>query len=363
MSGIVWFSIFTFASIFANSVTNLLYLRVLACTGLGGTVPISIVLVNEYAPKRSRGKWVALMFMGFSFGQSVAGLLSAWLVPAFGWRSIFIFGGIVPLILCTVLYYKLPESLRFLVIKNKNREEIVSLVSQLQPGIVVGPDTQFIIEEEKKTVKLSPKLLFVGALIIVTPLIWLVYIINSSTVYFLNSWLPQLQTASGFSLREASITTSIFHLGGMLCTIVVGWLFDKRGMLALSIFPLLGCLIMATLGYPKSVLVTSISLFFAGFFVIGTQSILTITTPTFYPTSIRASASGLAMSIAKIGSILGPIIGGILMSAKLSLKELYFINGGVLAISMSIIFTLGLIAQRHCHKVNDSVSDSINTAA
>ena len=59
MIGIIWFSLFTFANIFADSVTSFLYLRVLACIGLGGTVPISIVLVNEYAPKGSRGKWVA----------------------------------------------------------------------------------------------------------------------------------------------------------------------------------------------------------------------------------------------------------------------------------------------------------------
>lgn len=345
MIGIIWFSLFTFACSFADSVTSLLYLRVLACIGLGGAVPLTIVLVNEYAPKRSRGKWVAYMFMGFPFGQSLGGLLSAWLLPIYGWQSIFIFGGIVPLLLLIALYFKLPESLKFLVVKNKDQGEITRLVSLLQPGIAIGPDTQFIVSTEEKNVKPSPKSLFVGALIVVTPLIWLFYIINSSTVYFLNSWLPQLQVASGFSLREASISTSVYHLGGMVCTLVVGWLFDKRGMLALSIFPLLGCLIVATLGYPKSVILTTISLFFAGFFVIGTQAILTITTPTFYPTYFRASANGVAMSIGKIGSILGPVIGGILMSAKPSLKILYFMNSAALAIGLTIVLALGIVSK------------------
>lgn len=298
------------------------------------------------------------MFTGFPFGQSVGGLLSAWLLPTFGWQSLFIFGGIAPLLLLIALYFKLPESLRYLVIKNKNRGEITRLVSLLQPGIAISPDTQFIVKDEEKNAKLSPKSLFVGALIFVTPLIWLFYIINSSTVYFLNSWLPQLQVASGFSLREAALSTSLYHLGGMVCTLVVGWLFDKRGMLALSIFPLLGGLIVATLGYPKSVILTTISLFFVGFFVIGTQAILTVTTPAFYPTYLRASANGLAMSIGKIGSILGPVIGGILMSAKPSLKKLYFMNSAGLAIGLIIVFTLGIVSQRHYQIVDDSLSIS-----
>ncbi|MCL2336960.1 MAG: MFS transporter [Firmicutes bacterium] len=348
MIGIVWFSIFTLSCVWANSVHVLFYLRFLACVGLGGTVPLTIVLVNEYAPSRLRGRWVAGMFMGFSGGQGVGGILAAWLIPTFGWQSTFILGGTVPLLILIAIYFRVPESVKYLVVKNRDRDEVVRLVRLLQPGIAVGPDTVFFAEGgEMKEVIFTPKVLFAGVLAIATPLIWVFYILNSSTVYFFNSWLPQLQVASGFSVSHASLLTSVYQFSGMVCTLAVGWLFDKRGMLALVILPLFACLSVAVLGYPKSVVFMVINILFAGFFVVGTQAILTITTPIWYPTGYRSSANGLAMGLAKIGSISGPIIGGVLISANLPLKNLYLLNSIVLGIAVFIVLILALLYQRH----------------
>ncbi|MEW9668102.1 MFS transporter [Ammoniphilus sp. 3BR4] len=350
-------SLFTLASSWASSPTGLMYMRFLACIGLGGTVPLAIVHVNEYAPLGSRGKWVSIMFTGFPVGHALGGLIAAWLIPAFGWQSIFLVGGIAPLLLIIGLLFMLPESLRFLVLKNSKRSKIMKLVSSLKPDLQIRPDAEIVLEEETKSMNFSPRLLFQGSLRMLTPLIWILYILSSFVIYFLNSWLPHLFVSSGLSLENASVATSMYQLAGIVCGFVVGWLFDKRGMLACTIFPGAACLVVALLGYPMPVMFLISLVSAAGFFVIGTQMVLTVTTPNFYPTSYRSKANGMAMSIAKIGSISGPIVGGILLSSNLSIRQLFFLNSAAIALGAILMFTIALLYRRHFKAGKEVTSD------
>lgn len=340
-------SLFTLSSGWAISPESLMIMRFLACIGLGGTVPLAIVHVNEYAPQGSRGKWVSIMFTGFPVGHALGGLIAAWLIPAFGWQSIFLVGGIAPLLLLIGLLFMLPESLRYLVLKKSKRSKIMKLVSSLQPDLPIRPDDQIVLEEEAKSVNFTPRLLFQGPLRLVTPLIWMLYILSSFVIYFLNSWLPHLFVSSGLSLESASVATSMYQLAGIVCGLIVGWLFDKRGMLACTIFPAAACMSVALLGYPMPVMFLIILVTTAGFFVIGTQMVLTVTTPNFYPTSYRSKANGMAMSIAKIGSISGPIVGGMLLSSNLSIRQLFFINSAAIALGAILMFTIAILYGRH----------------
>lgn len=354
-----WFGVLTLFTIFSTSVTTLIVLRFLAALGLGGTVPLAIVLVNEYAPKRSRAKWVGFMFTGFPLGMSLGGFLAGWLIPNFGWKSIFIAGGIFPLLLIVALMLRLPESIKFLVLKNKNKEEITRVLLGLDPKLKIGPDTQFIMENEEKNVEFSPKMLFAGVLLFITPILWIYSIFSSFSIYFLNNWLPQVFVSSGLSLKDASFATSLYHLAGMLVGSAVGWLFDKRGMLACLIFPIVGSILVAVLGLPLTKTVLMFVVFAAGFFVVGVQMVLTVSTPMFYPTAYRSNANGIAMGIAKIGSIAGPIIGGILLSMKLPLNQLFMFISLAIIISGLLLTALGLFYRRHYIDVKDPViSDS-----
>src|SRR5580693_235270 len=108
------FGLGAFATAFAQDTTTLLLIRFLTGLGLGGAMPNAIALTSEYNPQRRRATMIMIMFCGFSLGAALGGLLAAYLIPQFGWRSVFIVGGIVPLLMLPVLAWRLPESVRFL---------------------------------------------------------------------------------------------------------------------------------------------------------------------------------------------------------------------------------------------------------
>lgn len=363
MFSTVIFSIFTLLTIFSNSLPTLIALRFLVGLGLGGTVPLCIVLVNEFAPKKAKGRWVAIMFTGFPLGMSAGGMIAAQLLENFDWHSIFLVGGIAPLIALFGVFFKLPESLRFLVINNKNRSEIANLITKLKPELKIYPTTEYTVDQVDQAVSFTPKLLFSKSLRFVTPLIWIASITSSFVVYFLNSWMPKLLVSSGLSLTDAAMTTSLYHLAGILAGPIVGWIFDRYGLLACVIFPISGSILTAILGFPMTGALLMLAVFSAGFFVIGTQGIMTASTPNFYPTAYRAKGNGIAMGIAKIGSISGPIIGGILI-AQLSLNRLFFVNSGIIAFAVILFLMLGILsvklfAERKMIEDEDTIEEPI----
>jgi len=357
MFSILMFSIFTLMTALADSIGSLIVYRFLVGLGLGGTVPLSIVLVNEYAPNNAKGRWVATMFVGFPLGMAVGGVIAAWLLNHFDWHSIFIVGGIAPLLTLVFLLYKLPESLKFLVIKNKSRKHIVKLVKQIDSTTKITKDTKFIVNNDETNVRFSPKLLFEKELKFVTPIIWVASITSSFVVYFMNSWLPTLLIESGLSYTQSSLTTSLYHLAGILAGPAVGYILDKYGVIACVSFPICAAVVTAILGFPLPALMLTVTVFMGGIFVIGTQGILTAATPMFYPTVFRAKGNGIAMGIAKIGSILGPLVGGFLMT-QLALGQLFWVNSGVIIFAALLFLILGIYSRSFF--VNRVEEESIN---
>lgn len=348
--GIVWFSLLTLACIFAPNLQILLYLRFIAGLGLGGSVPSAIVLVSEYAPKRNKVKWVTIMFTGYSIGSALGGMLAAYLLPQYGWKSIFVVGGLIPLFVAIGAQISLPESIKYLLVNKKN-DEIAKVVAAMQPGANVSADTEFFIEGETQNKNFSLGMLFTGVLLIATPLIWLFYIVNSVAVYFLQSWLPILFVAQGITASKAAFTTSMYQIGGTVGGIFIGWLMDRFGMRAGAIFPVLGAVMVAILGGTTGTILTLV-VFLTGVFVVGTQFILTACTPLFYPTAFRSKADGTAIAVAKIGSIGGPFVGGMLMAMHLPIKELFYIIAAPVLIGAILCFVLGNIYSRHYETSN-----------
>ncbi len=143
------FGIGTLATIFAEDVYGLIALRFLTGLGLGGAMPNAVALTSEFSPHRRRATMVMAMFVGFSVGAALGGLLAAWLIPAFGWRSIFLVGGVVPLLYAPVLWKLLPESIRFLALTGKDNARVAKLLAQISPSAVFDPGSRFGVHEPK----------------------------------------------------------------------------------------------------------------------------------------------------------------------------------------------------------------------
>src|SRR6201746_1852438 len=141
------FGIGTLATVFVHDVGALLAIRFLTGLGLGGAMPNAVAMTSEFSPHRRRATMVMIMFCGFSVGAALGGLLAAALIPQFGWRSVFVVGGVAPLLLVPILALRLPESVRFLALTGRANERVAQLLGRINPKADLAPGTQFVVHE------------------------------------------------------------------------------------------------------------------------------------------------------------------------------------------------------------------------
>jgi AAHS family 4-hydroxybenzoate transporter-like MFS transporter len=141
------FGIGTLATAFVTDVNTLLVIRFLTGLGLGGAMPNAVAMTSEFSPHRRRATMVMVMFCGFSVGAALGGLLAAALIPQFGWRSVFVVGGLAPLLLVPILMLRLPESVRFLALTGRAHERVAQLLGHINPKAAFAPGTQFVVHE------------------------------------------------------------------------------------------------------------------------------------------------------------------------------------------------------------------------
>ena len=141
---IVVFGGFSLLTAFATSLNQLTLLRFLTGLGLGAAMPNAATLMSEYAPERRRALLVNLMFVGFPMGSSLGGFLSAWMIPHYGWQSVLVLGGVMPLLLAVALIFLLPESVRYLVVKQHPAQRIAAILRRIAP---LPKAVEFVLRE------------------------------------------------------------------------------------------------------------------------------------------------------------------------------------------------------------------------
>ncbi len=141
---IVVFGGFSLLTAFATSLNQLTLLRFLTGLGLGAAMPNAATLMSEYAPERRRALLVNLMFVGFPMGSSLGGFLSAWMIPHYGWQSVLVLGGVMPLLLAVALIFLLPESVRYLVVKQHPAQRIAAILRHIAP---LPKTVEFVLRE------------------------------------------------------------------------------------------------------------------------------------------------------------------------------------------------------------------------
>jgi AAHS family 4-hydroxybenzoate transporter-like MFS transporter len=343
---------FSLLTVWANDINVLIVLRFLTGLGIGGLAPLCYSLTLEYAPNRYRGRVVALIMLGYVAGGSAGGVIVAWLVPLFGWSVVFWIGGVLPLAAGLLCFAWLPESIKFLVVQGRRSTDVARLLNRIEPGLQAQPTARFIIDEDAASrtgtgviAKLAA--LFDGRLAIITPLFWFAYIASSITMFFLNSWTPILAEASGYTPAQAALGLSMFSLGGAVAAMIVGWVIDRFGMIALAVVPLIASPLVASLGlagYGDGMFLAA--MLCVGFFVVGGHQGLNSAVGQFYPSANRATAVGWALSVAKIGSIAGPLVGGILIARHLPLPSLFLLAAVPPLVVACCFLVLGMTQRR-----------------
>lgn len=334
------FGVFTLAATWSTSLTELSLLRFLAGIGIGGVFPNAVALSAEYAPKRLRATMVILMFTGTTFGASLPGLVSMTLVPTYGYQVLFSLGGVVIIALSLCLFFTLPESVRYLALKGK-KERTVQMLRRLDPTIELDANDRFVTHEAVGS-KFRLGQLFEGKFALATPLLWLVFAVNLMVYYFINSWMPTLVAAVDGTASRGVLALTIFQVGGTCGGLMLSRLVDKQGLKPITILFCVAVPVVASIGYlaTSSPDLMLIAAFIGGFCVLGLQFGLNATPGMLYPTSCRANGAGFAFGVGRVGAVLGPVAGGILIGMQLPIKTLYVYAAGLLVLGAIACFLL-----------------------
>ena len=310
------FGIGALATAFAGDVNTLLTIRFLTGLGLGGAMPNAVAMTSEFNPRRRRATMVMIMFCGFSVGAAIGGLLAAPLIPHFGWRSVFVVGGVAPLLLVPILARWLPESVRFLALTGRANARVAELLGLINPRIVFAPATRFVVHEPE--LPGIPVLhLFKEGRTPVTLLLWVVFFMSLLDIYFLSNWLPTVLNDLGASVSEAALIGSMLQVGGVVGTFALGSIIDRFSFRALALVYFIAVFAVGAIGQlSHSAVFVSIAIFVAGFCIVGGQIAANALAAGYYPTSVRATGVGWALGIGRVGSIVGPLVGGMLLTMK-----------------------------------------------
>ena len=355
--GTVIFGVFSLFCAAASSINELTILRFLTGIGLGGMLPNITALNAEFAPLRARATLVVLMFMGVTAGSTLPALVVA-AVPHYGWRVLYLVGGAVPLAVAIALYFLLPESIKFLSLRQDkaSHRRLEKVARELRPDLAITPETVFTSPEAKLHRAVPVAELFQEGLQWITPLLWLLFFVNLTANYFLYSWMPVLFGAEGFSPRQAALTTACYYVGGVLGGLSVSRLIDKRGVVPVAAFFAAGCLAVACIGIPglPAAAVTAF-VFLGGFCVLGVQLGLNAASGLIYPTRMRAIGAGWAFGVGRLGGIVGPMLGAWLIGMHLSTAQLFLAPAVPLAIgTLGCIFLVKLCRARfHGDQLSD----------
>jgi AAHS family 4-hydroxybenzoate transporter-like MFS transporter len=340
--GTLVFGLGALATTMVRSLDALLIVRFLTGIGLGGVMPNAIALTSEYSPRSRRTIMVMVMFSAVTIGSALGGALAARLIPVFGWQGVFWVGALLPIAVAPALLAWLPESLHVLAAR-PDRAGVDALLRRIDPRLAVAPGSQFVMGHERQPAFRTPHL-FRQERLPVTLLLWVIFFMNLLDIYFLNNWLPTLFDARGLGLNAAIFISVMFQLGGALGTFGLGWLIGRAGFFSvLSLNFLVGCASVLALGWSGATAFLAPCAFLAGACVIGGQGGCNALAVHVYPPFVRSTGVGWALGVGRVGSIVGPVVGGLMLAAHWTVPALFMASALPQLVAALVVVLIGMV--------------------
>jgi AAHS family 4-hydroxybenzoate transporter-like MFS transporter len=320
----LFYALLTWLTARAYSLEELRIVRVIGGIGMGAIMPNAMALVGEYSPRRSRVTIMMIVSNGFTAGAALGGFVAAWLLPRFGWRSVFYFGSAVPMVIAVAMIVLLPESLQFLALQGKNLKQLGRWLMRIDLTLDVR-GAQYVTPDEPKRGGVTFFRLLHDGRAAGTLLLWTVNFMNLLNLYFLQGWLTTVVTDAGYPQTTAAVVASMVQVGGTIGAFTLGWFVHKWGFVpVLTTCGVLASINIAMIGQswiPLAMLTTVV--FVAGVCVTGGQAAINALAATYYPTELRSTGIGAGLGVGRMGAIIGPTLASMLLGHGWSARDLF----------------------------------------
>lgn len=337
---VLLYSVFTGAIFLAGGPTEVGIYRFLAGLGLGGVMPNAVALVAEYSPRRLRTTMVSVMFSGYMIGGIAAALISIVFIPTFGWRSIYLLGAL-PLLLLPILVYYLPESPAFLLRRGRT-DDVAATLRKIDPDIPTAGTPHF--ETAETPAQTSPVAnLFRDGYAFATSMLWVAFFMVLLMIYGLLTWLPQLMIEAGYPLGSSLSFLLTLLVAALVITWSGGYLSDHFGARRVLVTSYaVAAVFVAVLGFlgDSALLWVYVAVALGGGATFAAQIFANAYTAQYYPVRARSTGVGWALGVGRIGAIIGPLLGGILLTVGVPLYANFLafaIPGVVAALAIVLI--------------------------
>ena len=329
----------------ASTLIEFVVLRFISGLGAGAMLASQAALASEYSPDKYKALTVAAVTSGYPMGAMMTSVIAAYIMPDYGWRGMFWFGGLLTVSMVLVAWLLIPESLKYLFEKRPQGalEKINRILRKLKkeplaelPEISVEhvPESKGFVDGMFKLLDKKHR--------VMTLTLWSAFLMCFSTLYFLMSWIPALMEDAGFGFQVGRDAFFLFNLGGVIGIYLMGWMSTRwrltnlifylstAAAIAMVIFALVPTQLNLLLGLT---LITGILQQggFTGLYGVAAKA---------YPTSIRSTGIGWSIGLGRLGAVLGPLIAGYLIAAGFSMSANYFIFAVPMALGGYIAYRL-----------------------
>jgi len=343
---LVGFSILLTAN--ASTLTEFIILRFISGMGAGAMLASQAALAAEYSPEKYRALSVVVVTSGYPLGAMMTAVVAGLILPEYGWRGMFWFGGALTVSMVIVAWLFIPESLKYLVEsrpKNALKRVNVILTRMKKSTLDQLPEIFSTEDKNSKTVLLqNMRKLLSDDNRVTTLTLWTAFFLCFSTLYFLMSWIPKLIEDSGYESAVGRDAFLLFNLGGVIGIYFAGWLSTRWKLtniiFVLSILAALGMVIFAMV--PKNLSLLLSMIFLIGILQQGGFTGLYGAAAKAYPTEIRSTGIGWSIGLGRIGAVAGPavagylIVAGFTMSANFIFFSIPMAIGGIIAYRLHI---------------------------
>lgn len=340
ITGFSVFAVFSGAIAFAPNMFTLAVLRFLAGVGLGAVLPSLIALSVEYSPTRRKAlSAIVVGTSSVSLGGILGAALSAYLVPVFNWQSVFLVGGILPLLVLPLVVRLLPESLAFL--STPEREgEVRRVLARIDPELGQVP---LALEPATVQSKAPLGVLFADRRAPLTILLWISYFCGYCLTFIVSTWMPALLDDAGQTSSVSIWATALSTVGAVIGAMTQGYFIDRRrqdyGLLGVGYLlgvPIIIALVNSMTSAPLVILFAVL----LGLLSLAPVACMAALSANLYPASARATGVGWALTMARIGSIVGPLVVGILIQQGLAPSTIFSlacVPTGLAAVSVTVL--------------------------